>query len=81
MLYSQLQATNCIGFHIDASLIPIPIPISYQIYIDFNTETDTDTSVFQLENAKTDTKFKIPYRFITNKDKGKVLPLGQKYGS
>ena len=35
MLYSQPQATNCVRFHIDASLIPIPIPISYRIHTDF----------------------------------------------
>ena len=68
MLYSQLQATNCIRFHMNASLIPIPIPISYQIHTDFNTETDTDTSVFRPENTDADTEFKIPYRFITKYD-------------
>ena len=35
MLYSQLQATNCIRFYINASLIPIPIPISCRIHTDF----------------------------------------------
>ena len=64
MLYSQVQATHCIRFHINASLIPIPIPISYRIHTDFNT--DTDTSVFRPENTDTDTEFKIPYRFITS---------------
>ena len=53
MLYSQLQATNCIRSQINASLVPIPI--SYRIHTDFNTETDTDTSVFRSENTDTDT--------------------------
>ena len=35
MLYSQVQAMNCIKFHINASLIPISIPNSNRIHTEF----------------------------------------------